>query len=258
MFRPKLMEFAGQSHNGVPARRVGRVKETAPLRTSPGGYRPAVRSAAGEPPRTLAGVRGGRGKCFRTATCVHARARGPGLAGKRDRRSALGCGPRLGVVHDSRAGRTKKWAKKILLRDHAPPQLEDSSVLAVKMGRADGAHVVPRRAALWRLRPGAAGPAAVRPASGAPVAGIRGPSSNAGSNAVADTCAHSFCGGRSAAAVAADFSGGGTLLYHERSPREPRSPKGQPGGNVLAFSSGENKNRPANGLWPIYLYLGEN
>ena len=42
------------------------------------------------------------------------------------------------------------------------------------MGRADGAHVAPRRAKLWRHRPGAVGPAAAPLASAGPDAGIGG------------------------------------------------------------------------------------
>ena len=44
-----------------------------------------------------------------------------------------------------RPGAQKSW-KKILLRDHAPPQLEEDLVFVAKVWRADGASVPPRRA----------------------------------------------------------------------------------------------------------------
>src|SRR5204863_9361333 len=99
-------------------------------------------------------------------------------------------------------GRSHKGVeKKLLLRDHAPPQPRSSSVLAARIWRADGTHVVPLRVGLWPLRTDAVWPAAGPPASGEPPAGLRDPGSNAGSNAAAGTSARSLCAGRSARAV---------------------------------------------------------
>src|SRR5947209_19660844 len=111
-------------------------------------------------------------------------------------------------------------------------------MLAARRGHVDGAHAAPQRVGLWRSPLGVAAPAAAPPASAGPAAGIRGPDSNAGSNAAAGSGARSLCAGRAAAAVGADWYGGGTVDYHEDSPRERRSPKGQPGGNAFTFSSG--------------------
>lgn len=210
---------------------MGLVAGAASVLASRWRCRGAVRSAAHGRPGTPGRGCGGLGKCLETATCVRDPAPDEPPGGRWGRRSAPGCRPTSGVVPGTPAGRTRELAKKFLLRDHAPPQPRGSSVLAAKIGRADGAHVAPRRAGLWPHRPGAVGPAAAPLASDAPAAGIRGPGSNAGSNAAAGTGAHSLCAGRSAPAVVADWYGGGPLDYHDGSPRERRSPKGQPGGN---------------------------
>lgn len=136
--------------------------------------------------------------------------------------------PTLGAVHGTLGGRTRAAATKFLLRDHAPPQPRGSSVLAAKRGRGDGAHVAARRAGFWPHRPGVVAPADAPPASGGPGAGIRGPGSNAGSNAAAGTGVHSLCAGRRAAAVV----GNGSVVYHDDSPRErilPRDSSGRTG-----------------------------
>jgi len=171
-------------------------------------------------------VRGGLATCRAAATCVRDRVPGEPPDGRRGSSSVPGCGPPSQVVQSTRAGRTEESAKKFLLRDHAPAQLRASSVVAAGRRRADGAHVAPWHAGLWPRRPGAAWPAAAPPASGGPDAGIRGPGSNAGSNAAAGSGGHSLCAGRSAAAVVADYHDGGWLSYHDNSPRECVLPKG--------------------------------
>jgi hypothetical protein len=241
----------GQASNCRPARLVSRVTGVAAVAASRWWCRVAVRTAACGRQRTPARGPCGLGKCLGTATCVHDPARGEPPGGRQGCRSTLAGEPTSGVVHGTPAGRTRESATKLLLRDHAPPQLRGSSVLAAKMGRADGAYAAPRRAGFWPHRPGVVAPADAPPASGGPGAGIRGPGSNAGSNAAAGTCAHSLCAGRSAPAVVADWYGGGTLDYHDGSPRERRSPKGQPGGNALSFSSGANRNRQTDGRSPV-------
>src|SRR5262249_11514382 len=95
--------------------------------------------------------------------------------------------------------------------------------------------------------------AAAPPASAGPAAGIGGLGSNAGSSAAAGTYSRSLCAGRAAAAVVADWYGGGPLDYHDGSPRGRRSPKGQPGGNALSFSSGAEQHREADGRSQVYL-----
>jgi hypothetical protein len=97
--------------------------------------------------------------------------------------------------------------------------------LVAKKWRADGAHVRPRHALIWRPHPGAAWPAASPPANAAPTAGIQDPGSNADSNAAVGTCVHSLCAGRRASAVV----GNGSLTYHDAGPRELILPRHSPG-----------------------------
>src|SRR5438128_7336901 len=125
----------------------------------------------------------------------------------------------------------------------APPQLPHSSVLGARIWLAGGASVAPRHAVLWPRHPGGVWPAAALPASGEPAAGILHPGSNAGSNAAAGTSVLSVCAGKSAPAAGVHWHNDGTLLYCGRNPREPISPKGQPGENVLPFFPGACPNR---------------
>jgi hypothetical protein len=232
----------GKAINCRPARPVSRVTGVAAVAASRWRCRVAVRTAVCGRQRTPARGPCVLGTCLAAATCVHDPALGEPPGGRQGCRSTPAGEPTSGVVHGTPAGRRRESATKFLLRDHAPPQPPGSSVLAAKRGHADGAHAEPRRAGFWPHRPGAVAPGAAPPASGGPDAGIRGPGSNAGSNAAAGTGAHSLCAGRSAPAVVADWYGGGTLDYHDGSPRERRSPKGQPGGNVRSFSSGAYQN----------------
>ena len=119
-----------------------------------------------------------------------------------------------------------------MLRDHAPPQLRDLSGIAAKKGHAAGAPVGPRHAGLWRHRPGVVWPAAWQPASAARAAGTRGLGSNAGSNALACTCAHSPCAG-----TAADADTDGRLAYDDDSPREGVTSQGTDRGGTRERSS---------------------
>ena len=208
------MGACGQGHNCRPAPPVVRVTlitGAAPVVALRWRCRVAVHSAARGRQRTPGRVPCGLGKCLATATCVRDPAPCGPPDGRRGRRSAPGCQPTWGAVPSTPAGRTKESATKFLLRDHAPPQPRASAVLAAKIGHADGAHVAPRRAGLWRHRPGVVAPAAAPLASAGPDAGIRGLGSNAGSNAVAGTGTRSLCAGRSAPAVVADWYGGGIL-----------------------------------------------
>jgi hypothetical protein len=171
-------------------------------------------------PGTHRRVCGGRLTCRATATCVH----DPGHCqlpdGRRRSSSVPGCGSSAAVLHGTPAGRTREAARKFLLRDHAPPQLRAPAALGSKIWHTHGAHVGPRRAGPWPHRPGVVAPAAAPPASGELPAGIRGLGSNAGSSAAVDTCPHTLYADRSATAVVADWHGGGTLDYHDGSPRE--------------------------------------
>jgi len=176
----------------------------------------AFRSAAPAPSGTPAHVRGGLGKCHGTATCVRDHVLCEPPHGTLRSSSVPGCGPTSQPVHGNPAGRTSESAKKFSLRDHAPPQSQPASALVAKMGRADGAHVRPRHALIWRPRPGAAWPAASPPANAAPTASTRGLGSNADSNTAAGTCVHSLCAGRHASAVV----GNNSLAYHDVGPRE--------------------------------------
>jgi hypothetical protein len=115
-----------------------------------------------------------------------------------------------------------------LLRDHAPLQLQAAEVLAAQRC-ADGAHVAPGRAGLWRPRPGAVWPVAAPPASAGPDADIRRPGSNVGSGAAAGSGVHSLCAGRAGPAVVADWHGGGSVAYHDSGPRERVLPRDSPG-----------------------------
>ena len=191
--------------------------------------RVAVGTAARGRQRTPARVRGGLGKCLASATCARDPAPCEPPGRRRGRRSMPACQPTSEAVHSTPAGRTRVAATKFLLRDHAPPQLRGSSVLAAKMGHADGAHAAPRRAGFWPHRPGVVAPAAAPPASAGPAAGIRGLGSNAGSNAVAGTCARNLCASKSATVDAADWHGDGTLVYCGGSPRERYLPRDSPG-----------------------------
>jgi hypothetical protein len=228
----------------------------AAVEASHGRCRGAVRTGARGRPRTPVRGRGGPGTCRAAATCVHDRARGEPPGGRPGSRSTPVAAATAAVVHGTPAGRTRESTTKFLPRDHAPAQLPGCSVLAAKRGHADGAHAPPRRARFWPQRPGVAAPAAAPLASAGPAAGIPRPGSNAGSNAAAGTGAHSLCAGRSAAAVGADWHGGGTLEYHENSPRERRSPKGQPGGSAFSFSSGVCQHQQAEGRSPVYFPEG--
>jgi hypothetical protein len=193
--------------------------------------------------RRVAGLRAGRGRpgtrarghggpatCRAAATCVHDRSLDERPDDSRGRSNAPGCGRPWGAVHSTRAGRTLVAAKKILLRDHAPTQLQECPGDGVKRSDVHGAHVPRRHAGLWPPRRDVVGPDAWRPASGEPRAGIGDPDSNAGSNAAAGSGGHSLCAGRSAAAVVADSYNGGRLPYHDGSPRECVLPRVSPGG----------------------------
>ena len=228
-----------------PAQPVGLVRKAAAVAASRGCCRVAVRDAAHGRPDTPARGHAGRGKCHALATCVRDRARAAAPAGKRGNNSAPGCGPTWAAPHDTRVGRTRASAKKFLLRDHAPPQPLDPSAPAAKVGHADGAHVLPRRARFWPPPPDAVGLAAAPLANALPDAGMRGPGSNAGSNAAAGTSAHNPCAGRSVLAVVANSDSGGRWAYHGNSPRESSSPKGQPEESAFTFSSGASPDRYA-------------
>ena len=185
----------------------------------------AVCSAALGRPGTPAHVHAGLGKCHGIATCVRDRAPCQRPHGRRSSSSAPDCGPTSQPVHSTLAGHTSKSAKKFLLRDHAPPQSQPTSEVVAKRWRADGALVRLRRAGLWPPRPGVVRPAAAPPASVSPTADIRGPGSNAGSNAAAGTCVHSLCADRRASAVV----GNDRLAYHDDGPRERILPRDSPG-----------------------------
>jgi hypothetical protein len=187
------------------------------------------RSVAHGLPGTPGRVRGGPGKCRVNATCVHDPAPCAAPDGRWGSSSVPGGGPTSGAVRGTLAGRTRASATKCLLRDHAPPQARGSSVLAAEMGRVAGAHVASRRARFWPHRRDAVWPAAAPPASAGPGAGIRRPGSNAGSNAAAGTGGHSLCASRAAAAVVADWHGGGGLAYHDHSQWERDLPRDSPG-----------------------------
>ena len=197
--------------------------------------------------RTPAHERGGLGTCHAVATCVRDPARGEPPGGSRRSSNEPGCGPTSGAVHSTPAGRSKVSATKLLLRDHARPQLQESEVVGSKMWHAHGARVPPRHAGLGPLRPGVVGLDAGPLASGVARADIRDPGRNAGSNAAVGTFVHSLCAGKCAHAVVGDWCGGGAWDYHDGNPREGRSPKGQPGGNALSFSSGASPHREADG-----------
>jgi hypothetical protein len=117
--------------------------------------------------------RGGSGMCPASATCVHDRAPGERRDGRRSSRSVPGYGPTSGVLHDTLAGRTKGPAKKLLLRDHAPPQSRQTSVVVTERGYVGG-RVLARRAWPWRHRPDAVWLAVAPPASAGAGGGIRG------------------------------------------------------------------------------------
>jgi hypothetical protein len=150
-----------------------------------------------------------------------------------------------------------------LLRDHAPPQPPGRSASAAKEAHADGAHlrrrradgapVRPRRARVGPLLPDDAWLAAAPPASAAADADTRHLGSSAGSNAAARTGAHTPCANKSAAAVDAVCDNGLVLAYAGNSPRELRSPKGQPGENALTFSLGAFSRPPQRS--PAQLYF---
>jgi hypothetical protein len=172
--------------------------------------------------------RGGSEKCPASATCVHDRVLGERRDGRWSSSSVPGYGPTSGVLHDTLAGRTKEPAKKLLLRDHAPPQSRQASVVVAEMWYVGG-HVLARRAWPWRHRPDAGWLAVAPPASAGAGGGIRGLGSNVGSNAAAGTCVSSLCASRRAAAVVADGDGRGRLDYPEGSPRERLLPRDSPG-----------------------------
>lgn len=176
-------------------------------------------------PGTPARARGGLGTCHATATCVHDHVLCESPHGTHRSSSVPGCGPTSQPAHGTPADHTSSSAKKFLLRDHAPPQSQAASTLVAKRWCADGAHVRPRRAGLWRPRPGAAWPAASPPANASPNAGIRDLGSNADSNAAAGTSVHSLCAGRRASAVV----GNDRLVYHDDGPRERILPRDSPG-----------------------------
>jgi hypothetical protein len=168
--------------------------------------------------------RGGPEKCRASAICAHDQAPGKPPDDRRDSNTWPGCGPTWGASHDIPADRRWEPVTKFLLRDHAQPQLRDLSGVAAKKRRAAGAPVGPRRAGLWRHRPRVAWLAAWRPASAARGTGTRGLGSNAGSNALAYTGAHTPCAGTDA-----DADADGRFAYDDDSPREGALPKGQPG-----------------------------
>lgn len=222
---PKLWGLPGEAIDCRPARPVRRVTKAPPVLASYGLCRGACCSAARGRPDTPARVPAGLGKCHATATCVHDHALGEPPHGRPRSSSVPGCGPTSKPAHGTLAGCTWESAKKFLLRDHAPPQPQGTSALVVKMWRADGAHVQPRHAELWRHHPDAAWPAASPPASAGPDAGIRDLGSNAGLNAAAGTCVRSLCAGRRASAVV----GIGSLVYHDDGPRECVLPRDSSG-----------------------------
>jgi hypothetical protein len=187
---------------------------------------------------TLAHVGGGLGKCHAAATCVHDPAPCVPPDGRCRSSNVPGCASTSAADHGTPADHTRQPAKKYLLRDHALTQLPEVLAIAAKLLCADGAPAGPGRARLGPLHPGAVGLAASPPASAGPIVGTRGPGNNADSNGATDTCAHSLCAGRPAAAVVAVWYGRDHFLYHDAGPREVRSPKGQPGENALTFSSG--------------------
>jgi hypothetical protein len=212
--------------DGGPAQPMDLVRAVAAVGASRGHCRAAVRDTGHGRPGTPAHVRVGLGKCHALATCVRDRAPAEAPGGRRGNSSVSGYGPTFGALHGTLAGRTKELAKKFLLRDHAPPQPQGPWAPAARRRCADGAHVLPGRARFWPPPPDAVGLAAAPLANALSDAGIRGPGSNVGSNAVARTCVHTPCAGRFAFAVGADWYGGHGLAYHGNSPRELRSPKG--------------------------------
>ena len=166
--------------DGGPAQSVDLVRVVAALGASRGPCRVAVRDIAHGRPGTPAHVRVGLGTCHVLATCVRDQAPAEAPGGRRGNSSVSGYGPTFGALHGTLAGRTRKSAKKFLLRDHAPPQPQGLSAPAAKRRRADGAHVLPRRARFWPPPPDAVGLAAAPLANASPDAGIRGPGSNVG------------------------------------------------------------------------------
>jgi hypothetical protein len=227
---PKLEGLPGAAIDGGPAPARVRPSERRPWRGRAGGVREAQCGAARARPGTRGRVRGGLGTCHAAATCVRDRVLGEPPDGRRGSSSRLGCGPTSQALDGIPAGRTKASAKKCLLRDHAPLQLLAFAVVAAQRGRADGAPIGPGHAGIGPPRPGGVWPAAAPPASAAPDAGIRGPGSNAGSNAAAGSGGHSLCAGTAAAAVVADCHRSGRLAYHDGSPRECVLPRVSPGG----------------------------
>ena len=174
---------------------------------------------------TPARVPGGRGKSHASAIYVRDRAPGATPADRPRSSSVPGCGPPWEAVGSNRVGRTRAAVKKFWLRDHALAQPEDLLVLAAKSWHADGAHVGPGRAGFWRHRPDVVGLAGVPPASVGPGAGIRGPGSNAGSDAAVGTCGHSLCADRAGGVVV----GSDNLAYDDAGPRERLLPRDSPG-----------------------------
>jgi hypothetical protein len=222
---PKLGGLPGETINCRPARPVRWVRKAPLVLMWCCRCGVACCSGAHGQPGTPARVRGGLGTCHATATCVRDPRPGARPDGTRSSSSVPGCGPTSQPVHGTPADRIGESAKKLLLRDHALPQSQQASVLVAKMWRADGAHVLPRRAGLWRHRADAVVLAASPPASAAPGACIRGPGNNADSNSAAGTCVHSLCAGRRAVAVV----GNGSLAYHDDGPRERFLPRDSPG-----------------------------
>src|SRR5277367_464355 len=196
--------------DGRPARRRSGFRVAMPVAAYRGRHRVTYRTAASERPGTRLRGRGGPEMCRAAATCVRDPAPGEGPDDRRDSSSVPGCGPTSAALHGTRAGRTKELETKFLLRDHAPPQSGASSMVAATMGRADGATVGLGHVGLWPCRLGGVWLVAAPLASAAPGAGIRRLGSSAGSNAAAGTCVHSPCAGKAAAALVADWPGGGS------------------------------------------------
>lgn len=199
------------------------------MRTPRWRHRGAVGTAARGRPGTHVRVSGGHSRCHETATYVRDPAHCELPGDRRSSSSAPGCGPRSGAARSTPAGGIRESKKKILLRDHAPPQPYSHSVFGARTWHAGGAHAQPPRAGLWLRRAGAVWPAAAPPASGRSPAGIPGPGSTAGSNSPAGTCTRSPCAGRCAREAVALWQSGGTLVYRGGSPRERLLPRDSPG-----------------------------
>jgi hypothetical protein len=226
-----------------------------PVAACCGRHRVTYRTAASERPGTRVRGRGGPEMCCAAATCVRDPAPGEGPDDRRDSNSVPGCGPTSAALHGIRAGRTKELETKFLLRDHAPPQSGASSMVAATTRCGDDAPVGLGHVGLWPFRLGGVWLVAAPLASAGPGTGIRRLGSSAGSNAAAGTCVHSPCADKAAHALVADWPGGGSLAYYDRSPREPSLPRDSLGRTRERSPQAIMKTVSRRGRGPVYPFV---